>query len=62
MDLDDQELFFTQVKKKLYKRSELKELRKEFAKVISNTENPQEKKEYLQRINLIDEELNELER
>lgn len=62
MDLDDQELFFTQVKKKLYKRSELKELRKKFAKVISNTENPQEKKEYLQRINLIDEELNELER
>ena len=62
MDLDDQELFFTQVKKKLYKRSELKELRKKFAQVISNTENPQEKKEYLQRINLIDEELNELER
>lgn len=62
MDLDDQELFFTQVKNKLYKCSELKELRKKFAKVISNTENPQEKKEYLQRINLIDEELNELER
>lgn len=62
MDLDDQELFYTQVKKKLYKRSELKKLRNEFVKIIATTENPQEKKDYLQRINLIDNELNDLER
>lgn len=60
MDLDDQELFFTQVKKKLYKRSELKELRKKFAKKIA--EDRAEIKKILARVNLIDKELGDIER
>jgi hypothetical protein len=60
MDLDDQELFFTQVKKKLYKDKELKEIRKQYAKKIA--EDRAEIKDLLARINLIDKELEEVER
>lgn len=60
MDLDDQELFFTQVKKKLYKDRELKELRKQYAKKIA--EDRAEIKDLLARVNLIDKELGDIER
>lgn len=60
MDLDDQELFFTQVKKKLYKDKELKEIRKQYIAKIN--EDRAEIKDLLARINLIDKELGELER
>lgn len=60
MDLDDQELFFTQVKKKLYKDIELKELKGQYAKKIA--EDRSEIKDLLERINLIDKELGEIER
>ncbi len=53
MDLDDQELFSTQIKKKLYKRNELKQKRKEYTDII---------KDLLWRVNLIDKEINDVER
>lgn len=60
MDLDDQELFFTQVKKKLYKDKELKELKKQYINKI--LEDKAEIKDLLTRINLIDKELGDIER
>lgn len=60
MDLDDQELFFTQVKKKLYKDRELKEIRKQYIAKIN--EDRAEIKDLLARINLIDKEINDVER
>lgn len=60
MDLDDQELFFTQVKKKLYKDKELKEIRKQYVNKI--LEDKAEIKDLLARINLIDRELGDIER
>lgn len=60
MDLDDQELFFTQVKKKLYKDKELKEIRKQYVNKI--LEDKAEIKDLLARINLIDKELGDIER
>lgn len=60
MDLDDQELFFTQVKKKLYKDKELKEIRKQYVNKI--LEDKAEIKDLLTRINLIDKELGDIER
>lgn len=60
MDLDDQELFFTQVKKKLYKDKELKEIRKQYIAKIN--EDRAEIKDLLARVNLIDKELEEVER
>lgn len=60
MDLDDQELFFTQVKNKLYKDKELKKIRKQYAKKIA--EDRAEIKDLLARVNLMDKELEEVER
>lgn len=60
MDLDDQELFYTQILNKVLKDRDLKRLRKEYTdKIIADKE---EIKDLLKRINIIDKELGELER
>lgn len=60
MDLDDQELFYTQILNKVLKDKDLKRLRKEYTdKIIADKK---EIKDLLKRINIIDKELGELER
>ena len=60
MDLDDQELFYTQILNKVLKDKDLKRLRKEYTdKIIADKK---EIKDLLKRINIIDEKLGELER
>lgn len=60
MDLDDQELFYTQILNKVLKDKDLKRLRKEYTdKIIADKE---EIKDLLKRINIIDKKLGELER
>ena len=60
MDLDDQEWFYTLFYKKLLKQRDLKALRKKYAEKIE--EDRKEIKDLLKRINLIDKNLNEIER
>lgn len=52
-DLTDQELFYTKLKNKCYKRNDLKKLRAEYVDLV---------KDYLNRINIIDKEINKVER
>lgn len=60
MDLDDQELFYTQILNKVLKDRDLKRLRKEYTdKIIADKE---EIKDLLKRINIIDKELGDIER
>lgn len=60
MDLDDQELFYTQILNKVLKDKDLKRLRKEYTdKIIADKK---EIKDLLKRINIIDKKLGELER
>lgn len=60
MDLDDQELFYTQLLNKNLKQRDLKAKRKQYAKTIEKDK--VEIKDLLGRINRIDKELGDIER
>lgn len=62
MDLDDQELWYTQIGKKLFKKEELKTMRKDYIGQLNKTTDNKEKKDLINRINKIDKELGEIER
>ena len=62
MDLDDQELWYTQIGKKLLKKEELKTMRKDYIEQLNKTTDNKEKKNLINRINKIDKELGEIER
>lgn len=62
MDLDDQELWYTQIGKKLFKKEELKTMRKDYIEQLNKTTDNKEKKNLIKRINKIDKELGEIER
>lgn len=60
MDLDDEELWYTQFHKKLYKDKVLKEMKKQYAEEIAFKQ--KEIKDLLKRINLIDKEIQKNDR
>lgn len=62
MDLDDQELWYTQIGKKLFKREELKTMKKDYIEKLNKTTDNKEKKDLINRINKIDKELGDIER
>ena len=60
MDLDDQELFYTQLLNKNLKQRDLKAKRKQYATIVEKDR--AEIKDLLGRINRIDKELGNIER
>lgn len=50
-DLTEQELFYTKLKNKCYKKKDLEKLRDEYLDLV---------KDYLNRINIIDKEINKI--